>query len=938
MKLKPWYNVVTPRKDLCEDRPLDAGEFAVHLDKVRDGSAKDDYSKPDQFFAKTYLATNLLDLASQVARRLNGETAQTSAVYNLATQFGGGKTHALTLLYHLGNGGPLAKSWTGVGQILSKAQVSTIPKAHVAVFVGTEFDGLKGRGGDDGTPRRMTPWGELAYQLGASVSPERALELFNIVAEHDAKRIAPAGDVIRKLMPPDQPCLLLLDELLNYIGKYRQEGYGDQLYNFLMSLSGAMNDRSVLVVSLPKSEGEMTAADIADYERLSHMLDRVGKSMPMTAGAETSEIIRRRLFEWDPEKVGQNGRILLDNDATQTCTAYAQWLLANESQLGGTLPAAQALDAFKATYPFHPSVLSVFERKWQTVPSFQRTRGVLKMLAIWVAKAYSASYRKLHKDALIGLGTAPLDDAIFRSEVFEQLGNRALEGAVTTDIAGQSNSHADRLDVEAVESLREARLHRKAATTIFFESNGGAARAEASVPEIRLALGEPDLDIGNVETALDALTDACYYLTVERKTYRFSVRENLNKRYSDRRSMIGAAPVDETVRGEIEKVFKARPDLERIFFPKDTVAVSDRATLSVAIISLQQTMDEEKPTLAFIEQIMRECGTTGRTYKSGVLCMVAESAQPMREEAKKVLAWQSIYDEAHELKLDDAQRSQVKQNVDRAQRDLREAVWRGYRYVLLLGKDSKLKRLDLGLVHSSAADSPLTNVINRLIADDELTKAPSPNLLLRYWPPTFTEWSTKAVRDAFYASPLLPRVLGADALKDTISKGVSDGRLAYASKNADGSYGDFVFGRDLSGLEVEFSDGVVLLRKEEAEKYLATKAQATAPVTASTTVPAVTTEPASTIAPTSVGTGEVTATTPAVQGELFTNIEWNGEVPPQKWMNFYTKVVSKFGVGSGIKLTVRMEATPEGGVSPQKLEEAKTALRELGLDPDVKTG
>jgi hypothetical protein len=928
MKLKPWYNVVTPRKDLCEDRPLDAGEFAVHLDKVRDGSAKDDYSKPDQFFAKTFLATNLLKLSAQVVRRLNGETAQTSAVYNLATQFGGGKTHALTLLYHLAKGGPASKAWTGVGQILSEAQVSQVPQAEVAVFVGTEFDAVTGRGGDDGTPRRMTPWGELAWQLGGASA-------FAHMAEHDAKGIAPGGDVIKKILPAGKPCMILLDEMMNYVSRFRKSGLGDQLFNFMFNLSGAINDTSVLVVSIPKSEDEMTTEDVADYQRLTKMIDRVGKSMPMTAGAETSEIIRRRLFEWDAEKVGQSGRVLLDNDATQTCTAYAQWLLANESQLGGTLPAAQALDAFKATYPFHPSVLSVFERKWQTVPSFQRTRGVLKMLAIWVAKAYSGSYRKLHKDALIGLGTAPLDDAIFRSEVFEQLGNRALEGAVTTDISGQSNSHADRLDAEAVESIREARLHRKAATTIFFESNGGAARAEASVPEIRLAIGEPNLDIGNVETALDALTDACYYLTVERKTYRFSVRENLNKRYSDRRSMIGAAQVDESVRGEIEKVFKSRPDLERVFFPKDTAAVSDRATLSVAITGLQQTMEEEKPTLAFIEQVMRECGTTGRTYKSGVLCMVAESAQPMRDEAKKVLAWQSIYDEAHELKLDDAQRSQVKQNVDRAQRDLREAVWRGYRYVLLLGKDSKLKRLDLGLVHSSAADSPLTNVINRLIADDELTKAPSPNLLLRYWPPTFSEWSTKAVRDAFYASPLLPRVLGADALKDTISKGVSDGRLAYASKNADGTYGDFVFGRDLSGLEVEFSEGVVLLRKDDAEKYLASKAQTAAPMTSTTAVPAVTTEPAATTSPTPASTPAPSATTPGAQGELFRNIEWSGEVPPQKWMNFYTKVVSKFGVGQGLKLTVRLEAAPDGGISPQKLEEAKNALRELGLDPDV---
>ncbi len=40
-------------------------------------------------------------------------------------------------------------------------------------------------------------------------------------------------------------------------------------------------------------------------------------------------------------------------------------------------------------------------------------------------------------------------------------------------------------------------------------------------------------------------------------------------------------------------------------------------------------------------------------------------------------------------------------------------------------------------------------------------------------------------------------------------------------------------------------------------------------------------------------------------------------------MNFYTKVVSKFGAGMGIKLNVQLRASPEGGVSPQKLEEAE---------------
>src|SRR2546426_3485220 len=145
MPLKPWYKVVTPREDLREGKPLDASEFAVHLDDVRNGTAPADYQDPERFFARTYLTRNLSTLASQVMRRLSGERTETSAVFNLATQFGGGKTHALTLLYHLARHDRNWVKWAGVPQLLIAAGVTEIPNAATAVFVGTEFDSIKGR-------------------------------------------------------------------------------------------------------------------------------------------------------------------------------------------------------------------------------------------------------------------------------------------------------------------------------------------------------------------------------------------------------------------------------------------------------------------------------------------------------------------------------------------------------------------------------------------------------------------------------------------------------------------------------------------------------------------------------------------------------------------------------------------------------------------------
>src|SRR4051812_43053838 len=344
--LKPWYKIVTPREDLREGRPMDASEFAVHLDQVRDGRAPVDYQKPERFFERTYLTQNLLALSAEVVRRLSGVLTESSAVFNLTTQFGGGKTHFLTLLYHLARTGPGADRWAGVQSILDRAGVRTVPQAATAVFVGTEFDSISGRGGTDGTPLRKTPWGEIAFQLGGPGA-------LAVRAEHKKQMPAPAGDVLRKFLPRDRPCLILIDELMNYVSRSRKSGMAGQLYNFLHNLSEEARGQKnvVLAVSIPASELEMTAEDQSDYERFKKLLDRVGKPVIMSAEAETSEIIRRRLFEWDG----------VPDDGRKAVAAYAEWVVDHRQQVPSWFPVDQAREAFEAAYPFHPMALSVFE-------------------------------------------------------------------------------------------------------------------------------------------------------------------------------------------------------------------------------------------------------------------------------------------------------------------------------------------------------------------------------------------------------------------------------------------------------------------------------------------------------------------------------------------------------------------------------------------------
>jgi hypothetical protein len=282
-----------------------------------------------------------------------------------------------------------------------------------------------------------------------------------------------------------------------------------------------------------------------------------------------------------------------------------------------------------------------------------------------------------------------------------------------------------------------------------------------------------------------------------------------------------------------------------------------------------------------------------------------------------------LADEQSELRLDEGQVRQLTENLKKAQRDIKETVWRTYKNVMLLGKDNAWKPVDFGLVHSSAADSLVTLILKRLRQDGDIADGVSPNFLTRNWSPAFKEWSTKSVRDAFFASPQFPRLLNGDVIKDTIVRGVENGLLGYVGKKSDGSYFPFHWQSSLGAQDVEISDDMYIIQQEVAAAYKVGESTPSSP----TTLPnpaTITTEP-----PPRPG--------PTPTGSTGSKLTWSGEIPAQKWMNFYTKVLSKFATGSGLKLTLRVEVSSETGITTQKVEETKVSLRELGLSDKVET-
>ena len=143
--MDPWYKIATPRKEVREGRSFNPDEFAIHLEQVVAGTAPEDYRDPDQFFARTSFTRALREHSGMVLRRLAGETANTTPVMTLVTQFGGGKTHTLTALYHITTAGKKVSEMEGVAGLLKEAGLSEAPQAKVAAFVGNAWDPLEGR-------------------------------------------------------------------------------------------------------------------------------------------------------------------------------------------------------------------------------------------------------------------------------------------------------------------------------------------------------------------------------------------------------------------------------------------------------------------------------------------------------------------------------------------------------------------------------------------------------------------------------------------------------------------------------------------------------------------------------------------------------------------------------------------------------------------------
>ena len=645
-----------------------------------------------------------------------------------------------------------------------------------------------------------------------------------------------------------------------------------------------------------------------------------------------SEVIRRRLFD----DIG--GDRLRGNVAR----AYADWCFERRAQLppewtsvdtAATEKKAREFlqQRFEACYPFHPATLSVFQRKWQALLQYQQTRGTLAMLAQWISLAYRDGFQRARREPLITLGSAPLDMPEFRAVVLSQLGEPRLSTAIETDIAGEQ-SHAKALDADTKGQLRD--IHRRVGAAILFESSGGQVDKVAHLPELRFAIGEPEIDTTSVDTAAFALESKAFFVSrIGSDGFRLYHKATIRKAVSDRRASLDEEnEVKPRMRSVVKGEFDRGATIPIIPFPADGAAIQDSPKLSLIVVDPEWDWNGAGGLRQRIAEWTKQRGSSPRLYPGSLVWCIRKPGRDLRDKIELCLAWERVRRDVVEGTLgtdyDRADRADIQAKVADAEEAAKDEVWAAYRFVIVFDAQETdgLKVIDLGAGHSSGNETLCARIITALKSQALLNESVGAGYVDRNWPPALRDagaWPLKSLRQSFLNGSLT-RLLDPDTtLRNKITEFVRNGAFGLASGlKPDGSYQRSWFNESIGVDEVAFEDGVFLLTKAKAEQL---RSAPSAPAVGPEDGPRGP-QPAVEVAPTSPTGEEPPSVRPAAR-----TLRIRGDIPPEVWNRLGTKLLPKLRAGTDLRVGIEFSVSLAPDSAAAIEQELRQAISDLGL-------
>jgi len=949
----PWRNVVTPHDNIKQGK-VKQNDFAASLADVLNSNGNLDYFDPVRFFNRTYLTSGLRQLAGEVVGRLTGQ-GDGDAVIQIQTPFGGGKTHTLITLYHLVKNGPQCFDHPALKEYWFERGWKTPPTVPVAAFDGNQI----GVGAVEVAPgvSVQTMWGHIAWQLAGKPG-------YELVRNFDAERVSPDGNDIDKLFTLSKGGLIILDEVANYIETAAAVPVADstlaaQTRTFLQRLTtrAGQHERVIVVATLPRSDGTQThgTASLQVLQALQELFGRVQKVREPVEGDEVHEIIRRRLFVPFGQDTDDKGtRTKKANNRDATINSYVADLKARP-QIPDFAKENAYAERFKQSYPFHPFLLDILNRYVGANPKFQRTRGVLRVLALIVADLL----KKNHNGGLIQASDIDLTNEELRSELLE-LVDREFRSALEADIIG-ANANATDLDKQSPLMTQWRVAAGLATTTFLFTCEAGNGSRGATPAELHLASARPEIDFGTIPGVVLQMKERFHFINTEGERFRFSTTPNLNRILLDAKNGVDDSQVRERLGAELRKLLSSAP-LSPYVWPESSGDIADSASNKLVVMPPERALGvaSRAETHAAVLDILNKSGSATRTRRNTLVFLIADEGEvaALKERVRALLAAENVDTNRERHNLSKTQIAQLQTEKTNASKGVRQQILRAYRHTAWGGSNGEpLKILDMGQPPATT-DQNLTDLVVAFLKDKQkYLEQLAPILLvhpkkLQVWPEEEQALSLKALPNYFRQFTHLPILKDEEVLKQSIAEGVSMGTFALCEGTTAEDAKVVHYKEKIASTGVSLDDGHLLIRAALAEQKLAEQkakeagatAIGTGPVGGVTVVaqPGGTSGLSATAGGMGLGTGLVDPTEPSTKpvggsGKKARRVSLDAEVPFTDFHTFYTGVINALGRNAdNIKIVVKVEASAENGFNPTVIEDTvKETLFNLFRSDDL---
>ena len=844
--LKPWRAVVEPHDDVASGRYQQA-EFAADLWQVHQGEGASEYRDPREFFRRTFLTDSLRRLLAGGAERLSGKGGD--PVVQLQTNFGGGKTHSMLALYHLFSGvqpGELL----GAEEILAEAGIDTLPAVRRVVLVGNKISPGNPSVKPDGFTVR-TLWGELAWQLGGAAAYERI--------RADDERATNPGDLLRALLREYGPCLILVDEWVAYARQLHDSGdlpggSFETQFSFAQTLTESAKgvENSLLVVSLPASDTGAPRQEVDDTEagglrgrealdRLQNVVGRVESSWRPATAEEGFEIVRRRLF-----KSLDGADAFKSRDVT--ARAFSELYRSQRAEFPPECHDADYEERVRSAYPIHPEIFDRLYTDWSALVRFQRTRGVLRLMA----SVIHSLWERGDTSPLILPSTIPIDDPRVRSELTRYLPDN-WDPVIGKDVDGPQSLPL-RIDGDNP-NLGKFSAARRVARTLYLGSAPTTTAPQKGVEDRRVKLGcaMPGEPVSVFGDALRRLVGAATYLYQDGVRYWYSTQPTVTKLAEDRAEQLRREPgkIARELEERLKNDLRRSADFERVhLFPRSSADVPDDRSVRLVVLSADHpfTKEEDNPAELAAREILENRGTAPRLYRNTLVFLAADKVrlQDLEAELRKYLAWKSILEEKEPLDLTPHQARQSEAQLRAADAAVLARLPEAYQTLLVPAQDTPQEPVTFQAVRLSSGEGLAGRACKKLRNDENLLLSIGPAILRRHidaiplWRGDGNAVSLRQLAEDFAQYPYLPRIANPEVLVRAASEGVAlltwrSDAFAYAEGYDGVRYLGLRGGQNVS---CSAEGGGLLVRPEAAEAQLKAEQEAAAKPAASSGTPA----------------------------------------------------------------------------------------------------